>query len=430
MPAEREAVHTVQRAIHIGRIPVELTRRQESLAAVSSALTLLSNILVAWNTTHMQRALENIEASRGYPSPLRRRLLLAGAALAAGPLAARAVPPLPSTGGDLGGTTLRVATYKGIWRPLLQAAGLADTPYRIDWRELNNGVLHIEALNADALDIGSGSEIPAVFAARRKASVKFISRTREDLNNQVTLARNDTPIRGIADLKGKRVGYVRATTSHYFLYRQLAEAGLGSDDIRAINLSPTDGLSAYDRGDIDAWAIYGYNRPARAQPLRRTRAEDRQGLSVRQLPDLCESARAGRSAPARGNRRPAAEATPCVCVGEHAFPGLCACTESGDARARRRSGRDVRPAQRRFCAAARHARRRGAAPAGRRRVRADRLAGRSRRSRTVLGYLVQFARRVGMTHVRRRPRRGSGVQVTSAASRCGASRPAARGRPR
>ncbi|MBU9546209.1 Tn3 family transposase [Burkholderia multivorans] len=62
-----EAVHTVQRAIHIGRIPVELARRQESLAAVSSALTLLSNILMAWNTTHMQRALESIEASRGQP---------------------------------------------------------------------------------------------------------------------------------------------------------------------------------------------------------------------------------------------------------------------------------------------------------------------------------------------------------------------------
>lgn len=52
---------------------------------------------------------------------------------------------------------------------------------------------------------------------------------------------------------------MRATTSHYFLYRQLAEAGLSFDDIQPINLSPTDGLSAYDRGDIDAWAIYGYN---------------------------------------------------------------------------------------------------------------------------------------------------------------------------
>ncbi|WP_321797269.1 ABC transporter substrate-binding protein [Burkholderia sp. BCC1988] len=192
-------------------------------------------------------------------SAARRRLLLAGAAIAAGPVVARVALAAPTVNADLAGTTLRVATYKGGWRALLQAAGLSDTPYRIEWRELNNGVLHIEALNADALDIGSGSEIPAVFAARQKASVRFISRTREDLNNQVTLARKDTPILGIADLKGKRVGYVRATTSHYFLYRQLAEAGLGFDDIHPINLSPTDGLSAYDRGDLDAWAIYGYN---------------------------------------------------------------------------------------------------------------------------------------------------------------------------
>ncbi|MBN3740611.1 MULTISPECIES: ABC transporter substrate-binding protein [Burkholderia] len=192
-------------------------------------------------------------------SASRRRLLLAGAAAVAAPLAARSVFAAPAVNTDLAGTTLRVATYKGGWRALLQAAGLGDTPYRIDWRELNNGVLHIEALNADALDIGSGSEIPAVFAARQKANVRFISRVREDLNNQVTLARKDTPIRSIAALKGKRVGYVRATTSHYFLYRQLTEAGLGFDDIQPINLSPTDGLSAYDRGDIDAWAIYGYN---------------------------------------------------------------------------------------------------------------------------------------------------------------------------
>ena len=89
--------------------------------------------------------------------------------------------------------------------------------------------------------------------------MRFVAVVREDLNNQVTVARKDTAIRSIADLKGKRVGYVRATTAHYFLSKQLAEAGLSFSDIQAINLSPSDGLSAFDRGDLDAWAIYGYN---------------------------------------------------------------------------------------------------------------------------------------------------------------------------
>ncbi|MFM9926043.1 ABC transporter substrate-binding protein [Variovorax sp. H27-G14] len=187
----------------------------------------------------------------------RRRLLQAAAALAASGTAAwsQAAAPAP----DLSGVTLRVGTYKGLWRPLLTAAGQADTPYKIDWRELNNGVLHIEAINGDALDLGSGSEIPPVFAARQKSSVKLVAVTHEDLNNQATLARKDAPVRTIADLKGKRVGYVRATTSHYYLAKQLAEAGLSFSDIQAVSLTPSDGLSAFARGDLDAWAIYGYN---------------------------------------------------------------------------------------------------------------------------------------------------------------------------
>lgn len=183
----------------------------------------------------------------------RRRLLAAGGALLTAPAWSLAASPA------LTGVTLRVGTYKGLWRALIGAAQVGDTPYKIDWRELNNGLLHIEAIHSDALDLGSGSEMPATFAARQKASVRFIAVVREDLNNQVTLARKDSGIRSIADLKGRRVGYVRGTTSHFYLYKQLVEAGLSFSDIQAANLTPADGLSAYDRGDIDAWAIYGYN---------------------------------------------------------------------------------------------------------------------------------------------------------------------------
>jgi hypothetical protein len=59
------AVHTVQRAIHIGKVPLELTRHNDSLAAVSSALALLSNAVMAWNTIHMPRAVDQIEATSG-----------------------------------------------------------------------------------------------------------------------------------------------------------------------------------------------------------------------------------------------------------------------------------------------------------------------------------------------------------------------------
>ncbi len=54
-----EAVHTVQRAIiHYGKIPLELVRHDASLAAVSYSLTLLTDAMMAWNTLHMQHALD------------------------------------------------------------------------------------------------------------------------------------------------------------------------------------------------------------------------------------------------------------------------------------------------------------------------------------------------------------------------------------
>lgn len=160
---------------------------------------------------------------------------------------------------DLHGLQLRVGTYKGNWRALLNAAGLQNAPYRIDWHELNNGTLHIEAIHADALDLGFGSEIPALFAARQQARVRFVAVVREDLNNLVTVARAAVPVRTVADLKGRRVGFSRGTIAHYFLSQQLAQAGLGLADIQPSYLSPADGLSAFVRGDIDAWAIWGYN---------------------------------------------------------------------------------------------------------------------------------------------------------------------------
>ena len=73
-----------------------------------------------------------------------------GAALSGFPATAQAANA--ATAIDLSKVTLRIGTYKGNWRALLTAARVTDTPYRIEWRELNNGVLHIEALNGDALE--------------------------------------------------------------------------------------------------------------------------------------------------------------------------------------------------------------------------------------------------------------------------------------
>jgi sulfonate transport system substrate-binding protein len=113
-------------------------------------------------------------------------------------------------------------------------------------------------MNAGAIDLGSWSEIPLVFAAASGAKVKAIAVEKGDVNRQAVIVPKDSAIRTLADLRGKRVGYVRATTAHYFLLKMLQQVGLSFADITPINLSPTDGRAAFQAGALDAWAIYGY----------------------------------------------------------------------------------------------------------------------------------------------------------------------------
>lgn len=72
-------------------------------------------------------------------------------------------------------------------------------------------------------------------------------------------------MQSVAELRGKRVGFVRATTTHYYLFRMLEQAGLSWSDIQPVNLTPADGQAAFRAGSLDAWAIYGYSVPLAKQ---------------------------------------------------------------------------------------------------------------------------------------------------------------------
>jgi sulfonate transport system substrate-binding protein len=101
------------------------------------------------------------------------------------------------------------------------------------------------------------SEIPPIFAAASGAPLKVIAVLRGDVNDQVVLVPKNSPITDPAQFKGKRIGYARSTTSHYFLLQLLKENGLGFKDIQPVALPPQDAFAAFKSGQLDAWVIYG-----------------------------------------------------------------------------------------------------------------------------------------------------------------------------
>jgi sulfonate transport system substrate-binding protein len=188
----------------------------------------------------------------------RRALIGGGAAATLGLGALAACGSKPAGPSNLAGVTLRGATYRGNADGFFKEAGVADTPYRLPLAQFASGTLIAEAINARAIDIGGMSEIPPVFIANTPGNlVRIIAVLKGDVNNQVVLVPKGSTLKTIADLKGKRIGYVRATTSHYILLRLLDEVGLTWRDITPVALSPQDGLAAFQQGSLDAWVIYG-----------------------------------------------------------------------------------------------------------------------------------------------------------------------------
>jgi sulfonate transport system substrate-binding protein len=181
----------------------------------------------------------------------RRQVLASAAALSGAALAASCAPELKTA------AKLRVGTYKGQTQDLIGPAGEARTPYAIQWAEFVSGNLIAEAILAGALDAGSMSDIPPVFIAAAQPALRQVAVLKSDVNNQIVLVPKGSSIASTADLKGKRIGFVKSTTSHYILLRLLQEQKLAWTDITPVALSPQDGRAAFERGSLDAWVIFG-----------------------------------------------------------------------------------------------------------------------------------------------------------------------------
>lgn len=175
--------------------------------------------------------------------------------------AATAAPASPaSPEADLSGVTLRIGQVGwSEWEEGFKAAGLLDTPYKLEFSVFQGGNLELEAIAADQLDFAITSEIPPIFAsqAANQGNFNVIGVQRWNTLNQELVIPKGSKVTTVAELKGKRIAYVPNTTAQYFLVKMLEGAGLTWKDIEPVKLTTAEGLSALVGGKVDALASYG-----------------------------------------------------------------------------------------------------------------------------------------------------------------------------
>ena len=113
----------------------------------------------------------------------------------------------------------------------------------------------LEGINTGNLDFGYTGDAPPVFAQAASANLVYAATLPGNSANGI-LVKEAAPIKTLADLKGKKVGFGKASSAHTTVLYALDKAGLSYSDIEPVYLGPPDAAAAFARGAIDAWAIW------------------------------------------------------------------------------------------------------------------------------------------------------------------------------
>ena len=178
-------------------------------------------------------------------------------------LAAAASAALGSTTGAFAQAkprVLRVGHQKG-WLSILKGRGtlekeLAPLGVSVTWTEFNAGPVQLEALNVGAIDFGDVGEAPPIFAQAAGAPLVYAGATVPRPKLEAIIVPKGSPIKTVADLKGKRIAYNKGSNVQYFLVKLLEKNGLKYGDVQSIFLPPPDARAAFEKGAVDAWIIW------------------------------------------------------------------------------------------------------------------------------------------------------------------------------
>jgi sulfonate transport system substrate-binding protein len=156
---------------------------------------------------------------------------------------------------------LRIGYQKYGTLVLLKARGSLEkrlAPLHVDvkWTEFPAGPQLLEGLNVGSIDFGTVGEAPPIFAQAAGADLIYVGNEPAASAAEAIVVPKDSSIKTVAELKGKKVALNKGSNVHFLLVKLLERAGVNYNDIDTIFLTPADARAAFERGSVDAWAIW------------------------------------------------------------------------------------------------------------------------------------------------------------------------------
>ena len=156
---------------------------------------------------------------------------------------------------------IRIGFQKAGIFPAVKQRGTLEKVFKdkgitIKWVEFQFGPPILEAINTGNVDFGYAGDTPPIFAQVARANLLYVAAVPSIGYNQGIVVPENSPIKTLADLKGKKIGFGKGSSAHNTLVATLEKAKLAWSDITPVYLNPADAAAAFASGNIDAWSIW------------------------------------------------------------------------------------------------------------------------------------------------------------------------------
>lgn len=139
---------------------------------------------------------------------------------------------------------------------LAKVEGYFDDAYKkqgikVKFVFFDSGVAANQAFASGSIDFAEMGYTNGVVALNRQIPVKLIWIHDVLGENEALVARKESGVKTISDLKGKKIATPFSSTSHFSLLKALEAAGI-EKDVTILDMQTADIVAAWQRGDIDA----------------------------------------------------------------------------------------------------------------------------------------------------------------------------------
>jgi sulfonate transport system substrate-binding protein len=130
---------------------------------------------------------------------------------------------------------------------------LKPSGVKVKWTLSQGSNRALEYLSANSIDFGSTAGLAAVLSRANGNPIKNVYVFSRPEWTAMVVAK-DSPIKTVADLKGKKIAATKGTDPYLFLLRTLKLHNIKKSDVEIVHLQHADGRAALETGRVDAWA--------------------------------------------------------------------------------------------------------------------------------------------------------------------------------